>query len=790
MKLFSYCIVSLSLLLSPIQLSFSQTMLKGRVVDNKNESVDYYLVNILSDPDSTVILTGSFITENFGLEIAGKGKYILDVSSMGYSKQLYPFSVTEKDSIVNLPVISLNNSSYNLNEVVVTGRMPLVTYNNNKSIVNIENSVLSDAGSITDMLSRTPGLISDVGGQISVMGKGSPIIYIDNKEVVNKDELNTLQSNDISKVEIIRNPSSRYNASGRPVIVIRTKRSRKDNTMIQLYNNLTIARKVSDRTGLQIIQNTSRYSGLYSYSYGVYNQKQYADYFQTIYNKDYTMDNISNAIQSYSNKNHNLFAGIDYQIRNNDYLGLKFAGSFTDDTRDEYRNQKITKSNISENIIRDLNSVKNKNDDYYTIDFNYTMNRDSVNTLNLNASYAHKKYTEKTNMDEIDIISADYARSLINSQNKYDVYYLSADYQFEVMRITSQLGGKYSKIKNNGYSENHNLNTTKLNSYDSNITNEEVSAAYLNFSKNIRGLTIEAGIRYEYTDSKVKTTESLEHNRLTSSKFFPNIGLNYVISPKAELNINYNKSISRQLFSQINPNVIYLDSLSYIIGNPYLKPSYSDNFEIGLILWKKLNFTASVETEKNPIVFVGINDDNNTDITRFTYMNLNKAKFYNTGLSYSITKGNYTLALNSNLMFPDMTINYMNREKKIRKMMSSFTLNNSYNIPNIDITVFLNFNYRGPGDYEIRRFTEQHSLIAGVRKNFLKDRLKATITMYDIFHKNSGGNYDTEYGNISEGMRINQDTRFLRISLSYTFNNIKTRVKSNSANQKELNRLY
>lgn len=236
--------------------------------------------------------------------------------------------------------------------------------------------------------------------------------------------------------------------------------------------------------------------------------------------------------------------------------------------------------------------------------------------------------------------------------------------------------------------------------------------------------------------------------------------------------------------------MIYLDSLSYIIGNPYLKPSYSDNFEIGLILWKKLNFTASVETEKNPIIFVGINDDNNTDITRFTYMNLNKAKFYNTGLSYSITKGNYTLALNSNLMFPDMTINYMNREKKIRKMMSSFTFNNSYNIPNIDITVFLNFNYRGPGDYEIRRFTEQHSLIAGVRKNFLKDRLKATITMYDILHKNSGGNYDTEYGNISEGMRINQDTRFLRISLSYTFNNIKTRVKSNSANQKELNRLY
>lgn len=775
-------------------LSYSQTTIKseifGKVYDESNEPVNFANVALMSLQDSSIV--DGCTTENdgsFHLKTNFQGDLLLKISFIGYNDFTQKITL-QKESSINCDKILLTANSRILNEITVTGKIPLVTFEHSKAIVNIENSVLSDAGSISDMLSRTPGLMTDVGGQISVLGKGNPIIYIDNKELINKDELSTLQSNDISKVEIIRNPSSKYNASGRPVVIIRTKKSRKNNTMIQFNNNLTIARKVSDRVGLQLTQNIGRYSGFYSYSYGVYNQKQYADYFQTIHNKDYTMYNTSNAVQSYSNKNHNIFTGVDYRIRNNDFLGLKFAGSFSDDTRNEYRIQNITKSNASESINRNLNSVKNKNDDYYTVDFSYTMNRDSVNTLNINASYAHKKYLEKTNMDEIVLLDTSHSQSLISSDNKYNVYYLSADYQFEFLGIISQTGGKFSKIKNDGYSENYNFNTAKLNSYESNITDEEVYAGYVNLSKSFKELTIEAGIRYEYTNSKIKTSESIENNNLTSSKFFPNIGLNYAFSSKAELNVNYNKSISRQLFSQINPNMIYLDSLSYIIGNPHLKPSYSDNLEIGLILWEKLNFTASLEYEKNPIIFVGINDDNNPDITKFTYLNLDNAKFYNVGASYSLTKGNYTLALNSNLMFPDMTISYLNIEKKIRKMMPSFTINNSYSFPNIGMSLFLNFNYRGKGDYGISRFTEQHSLIAGIRKNFLKDRLKATLTMYDIFHKNSGGNYNTEYGNISEGMRINQDTRFLRISLSYTLNNIKSSVKSSSANQKELNRLY
>lgn len=768
--------------------SFAQATIKGKVVDKENKSMDYYLIKIISQTDSAIVLSGSFVEDNFEFENLRNGDYILNISSMGYENASYPFSITDSTKIFNFPIIPLLHSSHRLNEVVVTGKAPLVVHEGNNAVVNIENSVLSDAGSINEMLSRTPGLVVDVKGQIAVMGKGNPIIYIDNKEVLNSEELTALQSSDISKVEIIRNPSSKYNASGRPVIIIKTKKAKKDNTMVQFNNKMTIARKISDRVGVQIAQNSGRYSGFYTYSYGDYRQKQYADYFQTKYNTDYTINNVSNDTEVFSNKDHSIFAGTDFQVRKNDYLGLKFTGDFSDNLGDKYKNQQISKSNYLNETSRYLYTGENINNNNYTVDLSYTINRDSANSLNINTSYAHKNYSEETNISETNLSSAETIESFIDSRNKYDVYYLAADYQFDILKTASQIGGKLSKIKNDGYSQNWDVNTNNLTSSDKNLTDETIYAAYFTLNKTVKKIKAEVGIRYEFSKSKIETNETSEINSYKSSKFFPNVNLNYVISPNLELNFNYNKSINRQTFSQINPNIVYLDSLSYLVGNSYLRPSYSDNVEIGFRL-KNLNFTANMQRETNTIVYVGVNDEDNPDVTKFTFQNLDRAFYYNLGASYSLTKGNYSLDANYNILFPDMTIVYMDQEMKVQKAMSSFTLNNSYNLPNKSLTLFLDFSYRSSGNYQIQYFCGQSALNTGVRKSFLKDKLKLTMTMYDLFHKNSGGNYNTNYGNISEGMRINQDTRFFRINLSYTFNSLKTKIKAESASQSELERL-
>jgi hypothetical protein len=350
-----------------------------------------------------------------------------------------------------------------------------------KLIVNIENSILSDAGNINDMLSRTPGLITDAGGSISVPGKGSPIIYINNKEINSSAELNSLQPGDISKIEIIKNPSSKYSASGRAVIIIKTKKAKNNTTMLQVNDNMTIARKFSNITGLQLTQNIDKYSGMYSYSYGEYNQKQYLNQYQTISNSDYKMSSISDFTQTFKNRGHNIFAGIDYRIFKEHSFGLQFSGRFSDNFKYEDRMQTISKTNVNANELRKIRLDGETDTDFFNVDFNYRINPDSVNNFNFIAGYARQNYNNVNNIDESVVSDISINNSIINTNNKYNVYSFVADYQFNLKNLfITEIGGKASIIDNDGFSNHYYWPSIVQKSYNTNLTKEKIFAGYFN----------------------------------------------------------------------------------------------------------------------------------------------------------------------------------------------------------------------------------------------------------------------------------------------------------------------
>jgi outer membrane receptor protein involved in Fe transport len=678
-------------------------------------------------------------------------------------------------------------STQTLNEVVITAKIPLLTQEQGKLIVSIENSMLSDAGSIPDMLSRVPGIITNSSGGITVLGKGSPIIYLNNKEINNYDELNALQSTDISKVEIIKNPSAKYSASGRAVIIIKTKKTKGNTTMFQVNDNMTIARKFSNTTGLQINQNINKYSGLYSYSYGEYNQKQYSDQYQTIIHPDYIMNNISDFTQEYKNKSHNIFMGIDYKLNKQHHLGAQFSSRITQNDKTEDRNQSISKTNVDVDEWRQIHLDGKNKANFYGIDLNYRINPDSINTFNIIASYAYQKYNNNNDIDETILSSNRLTNSIINTNNSYNVYSITADYQFNLSNfIITEIGSKIAKIDNNGFSEQYNKTASIQTSFDTNITNEQIYAGYVNLKKDIGNLSLEGGVRYEYSKSTISIPEN--KNKFTSSNFFPSISIVYVFSDKFDTSLDYSKTIQRQQFSEINPNRIYLDSLSYIIGNPLLKPSFSNYYELGVSLWKDLNITFGYEDISSPTVFIGTNDEKNQDITKFSYINLDKGKYYTLGLIYSLSKGKYNGIVSYNLSIPDFSIDYLNSVHKIKKAMSTISVTNSYTLSN-NFSIFCDFRYRGPGEYGIAYWKEQYNLSTGIRSNFFQKRLTISLLFNDILQKNSSGNYDERYNNIFNDMRINQDTRFLRLTIRYNINNINSTLKKRSSNQEELNRL-
>ena len=786
--------LSLLFLLSIISINtfaqYNGATIKGIVLDSNDKELDYYQIKLLNQKDSSVVLGGSFVTGNFEFSNIKQGAFLLNVYSMGFEEVMVPFTIRNEDTVVDIPTIKMKISSVSLNEVVVTARIPLVKQERDRTIVNIENSILSDAGTISDMLSRTPGLITDAGGGITVIGKGAPIIYLNEKQIMNTDELSSLSSNEISKVEILRNPPAKYSAAGRSVVIIKTKKAKKNTTMLQLTDYATFARKQSNNIGIQLNQNIDRYSGLFSYSYGIYNQKQYTNQYQTITQDDYVMTNLSELTQTYKNKSHNIFIGTDYKLSSNQYVGLQASGRFVNDTKNENRDQRINKTNNPNDELRNVHILGDKDNNFYSIDLNYRLNPDSTaNSLNIMGGYAYKNLENKSDINELEKSTENLTHSLINSNNKYHVYSFSTDYRFNFFNyLNPEIGIKFAQIKNDGNSRQFNITSNTLYSFDNNLTKEYLYAAYLNLKKEFGKLSLEAGLRYEYSKSTIKTSEKGNNIDISLSELFPNLGLTYTFSKKLELNLNYSRSISRQDFSQINPNRIYLDSLSYIIGNPNLTPSFSTDYELGISFMGGFNFTFGVEDIKNPVIFTGVNDETNPDITKFTYINLNKARYYSFGLSYSLTKGIYSGAASYSLICPDMTIPFLNEEKKLTKAMSTISLNNSFSLTN-KISLFCDFRYRGPGEYGIADWKEQYNLSAGIRGSFLKKSLNISLLASDILHKNSSGNYDEKFGNITNGMRISQDTRFVWLTVRYVFNNMQSRVKRNTQVNDELNRI-
>jgi hypothetical protein len=755
----------------------------GILVNEKGEPVEYAGVILLSQADSTFV--SGCVSEQegvFHMENLCQGKYLLKASLIGYDDYYKPVYLQE--GLFDCGRMSLKAATYLLDEVTVTATVPLVKNEKGKLTINIENSMLSDAGSIADMLSRTPGLMTDVGGSIAVLGKGSAIIYINNKEA-SSGELSSLQPSDISKVEIIRNPGAQYSASGRSVIIIRTKKAVSNATMLQVYDHLTVARKIGSTAGMSITQNIGRYSGMYSYSYGEYNQKQYLYQYQTIIQPDYTMNNISDFTQVFKNRSHNIFAGIDYRIYKQHYLGAQFSGNTSKNNKSEDRRQTIFKTNENGYEVRQINSYGGSKNDFYNIDLTYRINPDSINNFNIVAGYASQKHNNVNDIRET--IFQGRKNSKINTNNNYNVYGLSADYQFNIAGLfISETGGKLSIIDNEGFSSHTDANSLAMESYDTNITKEQIFAGYYTVKKDIGGFSIKGGVRYEYSKSRINASGN-EHD-LKTSEFFPRLYISYSPADNFNISFDYSRSINRQQFSQINPDNIYLDSLSYIIGNPFLKPEYSNYYEIGLLFRKNLTMTLGYEQITQPIIFVGMNDETNPDVTKFSYINLNKGKYYRGGLSYKLSKGKYSGAASVSVSVPNFRIPYLEGERRIRKSMTFLSITNNYKLSNT-FSLFCDFRYRSPGEYGISYLKGQYNLSAGIRSNFLKNNLNISLLCNDILQKNSNGNYDEKYNNISNGMRINQDTRLIRLTVRYNFNNINSRIKKNTSHQKELNRL-
>ena len=537
--LFTFCI------LSGI---YAQNMsISGRVTDGKGEPLAFANIVIVQDKDSmTFAGTVTDMEGNFMLETT-KENPIVKVSYLGYVTT----SVAVKQNVLN--TIKLEEDTNLLGEVVVRGTRQHFKMENGGIAMDVANSPLKNVGTANDVLEKQPFIVKN-GDAISVLGKGTPLIYINNRLVRNDNELERLSSTHIKKVTVITNPGPEYDASVSAVVLIEAIRPPGEGIGGEVFGRMDVRSKISADGAVDL---NYRKNKLDLFAYYGYSEKQREidiNSMQTLEAEENITAVQQIAIQKVHNKFHYLEGGLNYELDERHSIGAKYVY-----TRTPYYKggvdivSAVTKDRVS---IEEFptNTKVDMNANSHLLNAYYTGNVSPWLKVQLDMDYAkgsseNHDFSVSEREDEVEVGT----RSL----QDYDLY------AGKLTLSTPLLGSNF----NYGMEYSH-------------TTNEQTYWVVEN-------------VGFDYFENGNKVDEQSR----TYKDFFPQASVSYR-SDKVQMMLGYRATIQRPSYYQLRNSIQYDDPYTYETGNPYLKPTRIDDISYSL-LWKKIKLMVSYKMYDN-----------------------------------------------------------------------------------------------------------------------------------------------------------------------------------------------
>ena len=521
---------------------------------------------------------------------------------------------------LNLKLVLSKISFSELNEIVLKSKKKTFTNSNGNIKVDIAHSIFKAVPNSIDLMSKLPGIqVSADKESISVVGKGNALIYIDNQKVGIND-LNTLSVEDIRTIEIIKDPSSKYEAEGRAVILITRKLSKKDGFETNIsevaslkkgFNNYLVMNSSFKKNKTEIKTN---------FSYNKLNPWESIGNNFEIPNNNITSSFIA---ESYTKRRQFILGGgIYYQINEDDYLSFNLSGKIQKDNDKNTTNSFIDQNNVQNNIETLNNNDENRN--FLNSFVNYNKKIKSLNAK-LFSGFQFSNFYQKSNS----IIQNNYDNTQFNlTQNrnqKFTVDVFSGRTDLEKLfknEMKLEIGGLYlSAVANTDFEV---LDFVLNNNENSNYNFKEKNiSGYTQLSGKLKKINYLFGLRTENTNikGKYKTDEFLLIDK-NYTNFFPKIQLDIAIDSTKSISLNYAKSISRPNYSSTSQISIYTNPFLVFSRNINLNPTITDEIS-GTFQYKdksvKLNFYKS----KDPVNFAFSYDSTTTLIT-FNSINFDK----------------------------------------------------------------------------------------------------------------------------------------------------------------------
>lgn len=622
----------------------SAKTISGTVKDIGNEVLPGATVRLLLAYDSTFIkgeiTNGSGKFQFAGLESA---TYLLNITALGQKKFIsVPVTISELHPEILLPaIILIPAKSIELKEVTVKAKKPLIEQEMDKTVVNVESMISSATSNTMEVLEKSPGVSVNNSGEISLNGKSGVMVLIDGRSTYMSGQdlaayLKSLPGGLLDKIELIDNPSAKYDAAGNAVINIRLKKSRTGGLTGSVSAGLTQGRYARSNDGLNL--NYSRrkvnlfanlgYSYEKNYSLDTYDRRFYnasADLISTVnlvndqiyknrgFNANFGLDFAATSKTTYGlivNLNGNKRNGVlDYQTRNYNAQGmLTSTGSGSTVGGDKRAN-----TGFNLNLIHKFNTAGRE----FSADANYLHYNSKANQLLQNLTFLPDGELAGKS-DFVYLIPSD-----------INIYTAKADYVHPMKKQAKlEAGFKSSLIDNENVFDFYNVGNggqTIDNSQSNHFKyRENINAVYVNGQKSWKRFGAQLGLRVENTQAH---GEQLGNEEVQGSSFskqytglFPSAFVSYKLDEKGKntLGLMAVRRISRPNYQLLNPFLFLSDQYTYNSGNPDLNPQYQNRLELKYQNKQLLNmglsynkFTSTLFTTTQIIDSIFINRPDN-----------------------------------------------------------------------------------------------------------------------------------------------------------------------------------
>lgn len=780
-------------------------------IKSGGKSIEGATVSLLASKDSSLVKM--VVSDKDGNYVIGKvapGKYYISFVALNYTTQYSKEITVAKDAEnISVETIELAVAANGLANVTVAAKRPAIEARPDKLVVNVEAAVTNVGSTALEVLEKSPGVVVDKDGNISLNGKAGVTVMIDGKPsyVSGADLTNLLSSmnaNQLDQIELMSNPSSKFDAAGNSGIInIKTRKNKAKGFNGSVTASYGQGRYPKTNNSLNLNYRNGKFNVFVNYALNGGQGFGDLHIMRTYTGTDGKVTSIFDQPTYFkgSNLTNSLKIGMDYNLSQKTTVGFVANGFITN------RSGKNNSTGYLQDASGNTDSIAqtNSRDDSHWKNGSFNLNLrhqfDSSRELTADADYIQYNATNTQNFvnqsyypDGTDI-SKDILRGNLPSDIR--IYSFKSDYTQNFkksLKLETGIKTSYVKTDNtadyfNWYNNDWKVDYEKTNHF---IYEENINAAYANLNKQWKKFSLQLGLRFENTNYKGhqlgnEQRKDSAFNR-TYNNLFPTLYTSYNVDSSNQLTVSYGRRIDRPAYQDLNPFLFFINKYTYAQGNPFLLPQYTNNVELSHV-WKN-KITTTLSYSKTTQYFTNIFRTEG-EVTILTDGNLGEMQNFGARVNWQqdvVKWWNVNINVNANHKKVNGFANgsdiisaawngqlNVNNQFKFEKGWAA-ELSGFYNSKDVE------------GQFIIGPFGQ---VSAGVSKQVLKNKGTVKLNVRDIFYTQVIDGH-IKYQNVNEHFIQSRDSRVVNISFTWRFGKQfkdAPRKKSDNGASEEQNRV-